>query len=800
LIVILYWRDVALKRISIIFLIVFISFIGCDGPEQPAPIEVDTTVESQNPDVDEGSETDLLQFTDIESGKAESPFYGVEAQVEKLTGLNLAKAGCELICQDKFDRAGELIHSQLGELLDSIDNAEKVHGTEEYLSIYQLNRLARIIQEYKDISQRRKKAKEADYTDQLAELQKSQAAADVNGLDDVNDITSVLSIIATAAEFASEQQKPQLLSRPFVKLAIEKSIEKAEEFQSKGQWLDAYLTCYSWLQVIDKENKLYSDYADELLDKANIVASFEDSPCETSKERFMGIKKEMFIRAVDLLDLHYVDLSELNYRQMVLEAIKRCRLLAEVIKASFSQIDGETAHEVFGEGFELPEDEKLMAWSASLNSVAEGIRRTKTGINKSRFLDVFEEVLTVNDTTAQLPRTVLIAHFAEAALGYLDPYTVMIWPRNVQDFDKMMTNEFTGIGIEISKQKGLLTVMSLLPGTPAYKSGLDAEDVIEAVDGVPTKDMTLVCAVKMITGPAGTDVTLTVRSSGADKSHQITITRARITVPTIRGWKRTEEGKWLYIIDQLDRIGYIRITSFSEKTSGDLEKILDKLERDTLKGLILDLRFNSGGLLTSAVDIADKFIREGLIVRTQPRGLVPKYNRARKARTHPDYPLVVLVNSSSASASEIVAGALADEKYNRAVLVGTRTHGKGSVQTISDYPGGGARIKYTMAYYHLPSGQKVESQGSAKKQERQDWGVGPDVEIKLTSAEHKKRFDVVRDNDVLVKAGHDNDIIPLEKHTIEETLATDPQLAVGVLIIKTKLVERSLNPESPEKQ
>jgi carboxyl-terminal processing protease len=360
----------------------------------------------------------------------------------------------------------------------------------------------------------------------------------------------------------------------------------------------------------------------------------------------------------------------------------------------------------------------------------------------------------------------------------------------VEDFEKIMTNEFTGIGIEISKEKGLLTVVSLLPDTPAYNSGLDAEDVIEKVDGVETKDMSLSCAVKNITGPAGTEVKLTIRRRGENDTRDITITRAKITVPTVRGWQRTEMGKWLYMIDDSNKIGYIRITSFSDKTVSELEKVLSGLEAEGMKGLILDLRFNSGGLLSAAIEVADAFLEEGPIVITRPRSWVSStYAWAHKNGTHPNYPLVILINNYSASASEIVAGALADPLHNRAILVGERTHGKGSVQGIISYPKGGAQLKYTMAYYYLPSGQKVKSREAAKKEGNDDWGIGPNIEVKLRSDEMKKMFDIQRDNDVLVRAGHDKEAVPLKKHTVEESLSADPQLAIGVLVAKSKLIQ-----------
>jgi carboxyl-terminal processing protease len=705
---------------------------------------------------------------------------------------NIVKTACELIAQGKFDAAGESILDAFGVLdikqyVVPLDfNLNKFGGGQPgKVAQSQLGQLAEIVLEYKDISEQRGSAREAAYAERLAELKKLQVATDVNDtndVNDVNDISKALSVIAKVSEFADETQKVKLLSEPFTQQTIQKAIDKARELESRGKWLDAYAVCYGWLQAIDEENEAYSEYAEKLIEKAEIAVSFQDSPCESRDERYEGVKKETFVRAIDALRFNYVS-SIIDYRQMVIEAIKRCKLLTEVVNSS------PVASPLLPESG-VASREKLSAWSNGLAAILDEISQSPMDVSKDKFIDIFEKVLALNTTTVELPPQILIAQFAEASLSALDPYTVIVWPKQVEDFEKIMTNEFTGIGIEISKEKGLLTVVSLLPDTPAYNSGLDAEDVIEKAEGVETKDMSLSCAVKNITGPAGTEVKLTIRRGGEDNTRDITITRAKITVPTIRGWQRTETGKWLYMIDKRRKIGYVRITSFTEKTASDLEEVLSGLEAEGLNGLILDLRFNSGGLLNMAVEVADKFLEEGLIVITRPRSWVSStYASAHKEGTHPNYPLVILINRYSASASEIVAGALADLLHNRAVLVGERTHGKGSVQGIVSYPKEGAQLKYTMAYYHLPSGQRVKSRDAVKKEGGEDWGVGPNVEVKLRSDELKKMFDVQRDNDVLVRADHNKEASPLKKHTAEESLSADPQLAVGLLVVRSKLVQ-----------
>jgi carboxyl-terminal processing protease len=684
---------------------------------------------------------------------------------------------CQLVYEGKFELAGELV------------KGESCGVSTEFAEI------AGIAEQYQALNQRRKEAHQKSYQERWDKLEKLYLAPDSNDVNDANDsgTSAVLSTAAILMELADEQQKGQILSHPAVKKAFEEAKAEAATYEAEGKWLDAYTSCYYWLQLVDRDNQQYEDHADDLVEKANIVAAFQDSPCESRVERYERIDKDMFIKAIDVVHSQYVDPQFLDYSEMALKAIKQSRMLAEVVRASFDQIQESQngqAVPAIGQILYRPSSDSVAAWTSALQAVQDDIEQAPASISKDKFIDVFEKVSLINTTTVALPEGILIANFASASLSVLDPHTVLVWPKQVDDFRKSLTGEFAGIGVLISKEKGFLTAASLLPDTPAYRSGLDAGDIIEAVDDAPTKDMSLGCAVKRITGPAGTSVKLTVRTPSEEQTRDIIITRAKITVRTIRGWQRTQTGGWLYMIDDDRKIGYIRITSFSDKTADDFEKVLKLLEKQGLRGLVLDLRFNQGGLLESAVEIADNFIREGLIVRTQPKWGIATYLQARASGTHPDYPLVLLVDSLSASASEIVAGALQDPKYKRAIVVGERTHGKGSVQAITYRPGGGAQLKYTMAYYHLPSGQRVESRENMEKLGRKDWGIGPDIEIELTGDELTEMTKVQRDNDVLVKADHDLEAAPLKRHTIEETLASDPQLTVALLVVRTKLLEQ----------
>jgi len=635
--------------------------------------------------------------------------------------------------------------------------------------------LRKIIDEYMGIKQRRKAVQDKIYTTRMSSLEKLRQ---IPLSDDVNDISKVLSLVLNISEYADKKKKQALLKDPLLIRAAGKARAKAAEFEAEGKWLDAYTICYDKLRQIYEDEKTYSSYADQLLDKADIMASLQDSPCETCQERYTGITKQMFIRAVDVLDSGYVNI--VDYRRMAVKAVERCKLLTEVM----SRLNADNEYKMT--------NEQYAAWSAALGKIENEINQSQTDISKDEFTDVFNKVLVLNEFShaeTALPAALLIAQFAKGAMSGLDPYTVIYWPSQVKDFEKAVTNQFSGIGIKFSKQQGLTKVVSVLPDTPADKSSLQAGDIIRAVDGVETKDISSECAIKKITGPEGTKVMLTIKPFDENKTRDITLGRARIIVPSVHGWQQSETGKWLYMIDGPEKTGYVRISSFNSRTADDFESVLCQLEEKGLEGLILDLRSNPGGLLSAAVEIADKFITEGLIIRTQPRCGMSTYISAHKQGTHDNYPIVVLINQFTASSSEILAGVLQDQKYNRATLVGQKTYGKGSVQSITSYCGKGTQLKYTVAYYYLPSGQRVQSRETLEKINKKDCGVFPNVTVELRSNELQDMGYMQKANRLLIKGGHNDVYSKINQYSNQETLGTDPQLAIGLLVLKSKMIQ-----------
>lgn len=637
-----------------------------------------------------------------------------------------------------------------------------------------LVQLREITDEYTIINARRKALQDQAYQIQINEFEELRG----EGLsDDVNDISKVFAVVLNILEYADKEQKQTLLKDPFLIQTVQKAKARAAEFEEKGRWLDAYAVCFGKLRQIYEENRAYSDYAEQLLAKADIEASLKDSPCETCDELYAGIEKQMFIKAVELLDYSYVNI--IDYQDMAISAVNHCKLLAEVM----SKLDVNSRYKIT--------NAQYVAFSEALGVLVNDISQSQVNMGKEDFANIFEQVLALNEspyTGIRLPQPLLTAKFAEGALSALDPYTVIYWPSRVQDFEKAVTNQFSGIGIRFSKKDGLTKIVAVLPDTPAQRTGLRIGDIITSIDGIETKDISSDCVAKRITGPEDTKVTVTITRADEDKSFDVTLDRARIVVPSVHGWQRTEQGEWLYMIDSPNKIGYVRISSFNQQTADDFEKALCKLEENGLKGLILDLRSNPGGLLNAAIEIADKFIWEGLIIRTEPRYGMSTYISAHQDGTHADYPIVILIDSLTASSSEILAGVLQDQKYNRAILVGQRSYGKGSVQSISNYCGNGAQLKYTAAYYHLPSGQRVESRDLARKSSGKNWGISPNVNVELRSNELQEIADIQKANELVETVGQE-DIFGMNRNSSRETVDADPQLAIGLLVLKSKMIQ-----------
>ncbi|MFZ4572999.1 MAG: S41 family peptidase [Phycisphaerales bacterium] len=333
-----------------------------------------------------------------------------------------------------------------------------------------------------------------------------------------------------------------------------------------------------------------------------------------------------------------------------------------------------------------------------------------------------------------------------------DPYTIYVPPAEKREFNKDLTGEYVGIGAQVNTQTGYLVIVSPLEDSPAFRAGLMADDKVLEIEGKTTKDLTVEQCVELLSGQPGTKVNLLIERKG-EKLPIIEITRDRIKTRSIKGYHRDDKDaeQWKFLIDPENKIAYVRMTQFTPNVANELFNALRSVgaDRGELKGLVLDLRYNPGGLLSEAEAIADLFLPEGVIVSTRGRAFPERVSRAEKDGTLPDFPMAVLLNGQSASASEVLAGALVEN--NRAIVVGSRSFGKGSVQSVLEVPGGnGSELKITEQGYYLPSGRSI-----TRKDTSPTWGVDPTegFYVPITDKEVIAMFEVRRKQEVLTAAG-----------------------------------------------
>jgi carboxyl-terminal processing protease len=326
-----------------------------------------------------------------------------------------------------------------------------------------------------------------------------------------------------------------------------------------------------------------------------------------------------------------------------------------------------------------------------------------------QYLKVFSDVMSIvqDNYVEKVDQKKLVYGAINGMLRELDPHSSFLKPDDYKELQIETKGKFGGLGIEITIRDNILTVVSPLEDTPADKAGILANDQILKIDDQPTQDMSLMDAVQKMRGAKGTKVKLTIFRKGERKPLDFDVVRDIISIQSVKS-RSLEPG-----------FGYVRISSFQSGTSSDLRKALDQLETENpgMQGLILDLRNDPGGLLDQAVEVSDEFLDEGLIVYTGGRleSQKMRFEAHKNSKPH-SYPVVVLVNSGSASASEIVAGALQDQK--RAIIMGEQTFGKGSVQTVIPLNDGSA-LRLTTSLYYTPSGRSIQAKG-----------ISPDIVVK----------------------------------------------------------------------
>ncbi|HVU86155.1 MAG TPA: S41 family peptidase [Pirellulales bacterium] len=435
---------------------------------------------------------------------------------------------------------------------------------------------------------------------------------------------------------------------------------------------------------------------------------------------------------------------------------------------------------VFGLGFpgltsavyaeEPPATEKSDAAGAEKDAAAKRVAEEYE--LQKLFADTLDQV--ERNYVKNISRRELMEAAIHGVLSKLDQYSNYISPEDLGQFKTSVENQFGGIGIQVDLTRdGRIVVISPIVGSPAYRAGMQAGDQIVAIEGKPTDDLrTIQDVIDKLKGEPGTKVTITTRRPSTGERRTFSLERELVHLETVMGDQRKADDSWDFMLDHDRKIGYIRITSFSRDTEQDLTKALDELKRENVRGLILDLRFNPGGLLTSAIAVADLFVTKGKIVSTEGRNTKSRSWDAQESGTYEGFPMAVLVNRYSASASEIVSACLQD--HHRAIVIGERTWGKGSVQNVIELEGGKSALKLTTASYQRPSGKNIHRFPDAS--EADEWGVKPDAgyDLKLDDGELLGLMTYRHDRDILLVNHYQDKARREAAATNEETKADAP--------------------------
>jgi len=637
------------------------------------------------------------------------------------------------------------------------------------------------------------KAAETRRDERIAEAREEMAEHFNEG-----ELADALRVAVEIHTLSTDPQK--VIKDPIISQIVEQATTEAAAAEKAGAWFDAHELFYRLNLLYDESGtyredvqrigrrlgmlRLYTpERLHEMRNEQRVENDLDELPPfnamgDSWEQRLDGVNQTMVIRALNRAEAAHVDGADMA--RMLIAGL-------DAVKTMTTTDDLELTFDGLADGQRRAE---FIAQIEDLQARLEG------RIGRAGYFDLTQtlsQVLKDNGRTVELPEAAVLHEFGNGALSVLDDFTAIIWPDEIRQFQRSTEGRFTGVGIQIVLDDAQqLKVVTPLEGTPAQRAGIRPGDYIRAVDGVSTLGITTSQAVEKITGPKGTPVTLTIERAGVEETFDVELFRDVIPLYSVKGWKRAgaRETEWDWFIDRENGIGYVRLTQFSEDTTRELRRAIGQMRQQGLEGLILDLRFNPGGLLSEAVGVANVFIDSGVIVSQHDAAGVER--EAQHARSGfqmiEDIPMVVLVNEGTASASEIVAGCLQD--YDRALVVGARSYGKGSVQNVYDIARGRAALKLTTQYYRLPDGRLIH-----RRVGDNTWGVQPDVEVPMMPQQIADALVLRQDADVLPIDENGEIILEEEEERPEpeELLAEgiDTQLETGLLLLRSQIVGRN---------
>lgn len=536
-----------------------------------------------------------------------------------------------------------------------------------------------------------------------------------------------------AAEYAADRE--EYLRADWLGQLATDSLAEAERLAGADDWKGAWEIYWRLTALFEREPK-YAKLERQAVTHIRLDVMFEEG--RNWQEPLEKVRWEDAQRAIEYVAGRYFP-PDVDFQEMAIAGLEHVILLTNSTQAQ---------KVVPGLDDELDRQDFQARVRAKLDQVREA-----QDFDHRAMTEVYRRVVKdINQETVRMPEPLLVSELMQGSFQELDDFTTIIWPSDIEEFDKHTRGDFIGVGISIIKRAEMIEVAAPIEDSPAYSAGVQSGDLIVKVDGNSIEGFTLSKVVDVITGPEGTKVTLTIRRG--EEEFDLTLERRKIKIPSVKGITRREDDpqRWNFWLDEPNGIAYVRLTNFQGNSAEDLHDAIAELYAKGLKGLVLDLRADPGGLLNAAYDVTSLFLPRGSTVVTT-RGRNPRENQDLYTvmdGPFQDVPMVVLVDGASASASEIVSGALKDN--GRAIVVGERTFGKFSVQNLIPLNRAtGAALKITTARYYLPSGVSLHRDDNAEK-----WGVEPDIQVTLSPWERMNVYQLRRDADRLNGLGASN--------------------------------------------
>ena len=710
--------------------------------------------------------------------------FGVSAALILLT-LSVAHADTGVLADQAWQIARE---QQPDKLWSAIDRISAEHPSAAALK--------QRVDAHRTLEDQRQSETAASFANHMEKLAEAM---------DAGDITEALSEAVQARSLAPSIDA--FLADERIQSLIEQSEAAATQAEADHKWfqtlviyrrlnwlVDDFVTYDEPLERVAGKLRTLSMYVPDTyhaLSKAYALSIDEDPPERwegeedlTWREELKGVTRSMLLQAMTRSADKHVESS--SYDRLFVGGIDALRIFIRIpqLAEAFPALSDEQAIEQF-DTFLVQQKQELLTASKTMTYTQCAAR--------------IRQMMNANRETLRLPEAAVVFEFSIGAMGTLDDYSTIYWPSDKERFERTTKQEFVGVGVHITLNDNKLTVAGPLMDTPAHKAGLKAGDRIVTINGKSTTGITLDQAITAITGESGTTVTLGIMPANTETVVEKVLTRKRIHIPSVKGFERRVGGDWRYIIDPVDRIGMVRVEQFGPDTADELDRAVEQMRRGGgLNGLIVDLRFNGGGRLDAARDLSNRFLDQGLIV-----SVGDDHYRADRKDTYGDFPVVVLINNTSASASEILAGCLQD--HGRALIVGENSYGKGSVQEIFFLGAYEAYLKVTTRYYKLPSDRIIHRRPKAEQ-----WGVKPDVVVRMND-EQVERFlrartllDTFREEDdpeidptslVNVPGDDEEAAAELEAHPLPESAdelmeqGFDPQTEIALLLLKARLLD-----------